>query len=151
MLKIIFLVIILILVGIVIFSMYVRETNPVNAYQTKTLRVGKAELEVFVADTSEKRTQGLMNVSELAANTGMIFMFPESAPRTFWNKNTLVPLDLIWVRQGQVVGVSSLPSITQSDNQIVSIPSPEAIDWVLEANAGWASAHDVKVGDQVKQ
>ena len=63
---------------------------------------------------------------------------PDSSARTFWNKNTLIPLDLIWIVDGQVVGVSSLSSIIQSGNQIVSMSSPDAVDWVVEVNAGWA-------------
>jgi len=92
-----------------------------------------------------------MGVTELVADVGMLFVFPDASPRTFWNKNTLIPLDLIWIASGRVVGVSSLPSITQSGNQIISLPSPNAVDWVLEVNAGWASARGIEAGKKVEQ
>ena len=151
MLKIISIVIIIGVVGVVVFTAYVRETNPLSVYETKTLQIGEAKFEVLVADTEEKRTKGLMGVTELATDTGMLFVFPDASPRTFWNKNTLIPLDLIWINDGRVVGVSSLPSITQSGNQIISLPSPDAADWVLEVNAGWASARGIEAGKKVEQ
>ena len=151
MLKIISIVIIIGVVGVVVFTAYVRETNPLSVYETKTLQIGEAKFEVLIADTEEKRTKGLMGVTELATDTGMLFVFPDASPRTFWNKNTLIPLDLIWINDGRVVGVSSLPSITQSGNQIISLPSPDAADWVLEVNAGWASARGIEAGEKDEQ
>ncbi len=150
MLKIIFLILILVIAGFVVFSAYMREINPLNAYETKQIQINDANLEVLIADTEEKRTKGLMGVTELADGSGMLFIFPTVSARTFWNKNTLIPLDLIWIAGGRVVGVSSLPSITQSGNQIVSMPSPEAIDQVVEVNAGWAGAHGIQKGMGVR-
>lgn len=150
MLKNICIILILLILGSVLYVAYNMETKPLAGYDTKIIRVDNAELRVFVADTVEKRTQGLMNISEMEADTGMLFIFPDSALRTFWNKNTLIPLDLIWIAGGKVVGVSGLPSITQSNNQIVSIVSPEIIDTVLEVPAGWADTHGVDVGDTIK-
>lgn len=148
MLKIVSIVIIIGVVGGVVFTLYVRETQPLTAYETKTIRIGNAELEVFVADTTEKRTRGLMNISKLGADAGMIFIFPDASSRTFWNKNTLVSLDLIWIADGQVMGVSMLPAITQSGD-IVYMSSPGAVNDVVEANAGWAAQHGIKAGDMV--
>ncbi|TSC78573.1 MAG: hypothetical protein G01um101429_749 [Parcubacteria group bacterium Gr01-1014_29] len=132
------------------FTMYVRETNPLSMYQSKTLRIRETKLEVLIADTEEKRTKGLMNVTELADDTGMLFIFPNASQRTFWNKNTLIALDLIWITSGRVAGVSALPSITESGGQIVFVASPEAIDQIVEVPAGWVEAHGIKVGDRVE-
>lgn len=151
MLKIISIVIIIGVVGVVVFAAYMRETNPLSAYESKILQIGDAKIKVLIADTQEKRTKGLMGVTELVADVGMLFVFPDASPRTFWNKNTLIPLDLIWIASGRVIGVSSLPSITQSGNQIISLPSPDAADWVLEVNAGWASAREIEAGKKVEQ
>lgn len=150
MLKILSIVIIVGAVGVVVFTMYVRETNPLSMYETKTLQMGEAKLEVLIADTEEKRTKGLMGVTSLEADSGMLFIFPDSSPRTFWNKDTLIPLDLIWIANEHVVGISSLPSVMQSNNQIVTISSPEAANWVVEANAGWAQAHGIEAGKRVE-
>ncbi|OGZ43181.1 MAG: hypothetical protein A3J55_02135 [Candidatus Ryanbacteria bacterium RIFCSPHIGHO2_02_FULL_45_17b] len=149
MFKIISIIIIVGVVGVVVFTMYVRETDPLSTYETKTIQMGNANLEVLIADSEEKRTNGLMGVTKLSTDTGMLFIFPDSSPRTFWNKNTLIPLDLIWISSGRVIGVSSLSSITQSGNHIISLPSPDAVDWVVEVNAGWVRARGVEIGTEV--
>src|SRR3989344_1156832 len=149
MFKIISIIIIVGVVGVVVFTMYVRETDPLSTYETKTIQMGNANLEVLIADSEEKRTNGLMGVTKLSTDTGMLFIFPDSSPRTFWNKNTLIPLDLIWISEGRVVGVSSLPSITESGNQIISLASPQTIDQVVEVHAGWMESHGVQVGNEV--
>lgn len=149
--KKILIILILVIFGAVLYTAYIMETQPLAGYDTKIIRMGNSELEVLVADTEEKRTKGLMGVTKLTDDTGMLFIFPDSSPRTFWNKNTLLPLDLIWISNGNVVGISSLPSISESNNQIISVPSSEAIDMVLEVNAGWVETQGVKVGDQIKQ
>ena len=148
MFKIISIIIIVGVVGVVVFTMYVRETDPLSTYETKTIQMGNANLEVLIADSEEKRTNGLMGVTKLSTDTGMLFIFPDSSPRTFWNKNTLIPLDLIWISSGRVIGVSSLSSITQSGNHIISLPSPDAVDWVVEVNAGWVRARGVEIGTE---
>lgn len=150
MLRNISIVIIVGVVGVVVFTAYVRETNPLSGYEIKIIRIGDAEVEALIADTQEKRTQGLMGISELVVDTGMIFLFSDVSPRTFWNKNTLIALDLIWITGGRVAGVSVLPSITESGGQIISVTSPEAINQVVEVVAGWAEAHGIKVGDRVE-
>lgn len=135
-------------VGVAVFMVYMQETQPYTAYETKTIQVDNAKLEVFVADTMEKRTQGLMNIPKLGANSGMLFVFPDMAQRTFWNKNTLIPLDLIWVADEHVVGFSKLPSIIESKN-IVTVSSPGSASEVIEVSAGWVERHGIKIGDEL--
>lgn len=147
--KKILIILVLVILGATLYTAYIMETQPLAGYETKIIRMGNSELEVLVADTEEKRTKGLMGVTKLTTDTGMLFIFPDSSPRTFWNKNTLIPLDLIWISNGNVVDISSLPSISQSNNQIISVPSSEAIDMVLEVNAGWVEAHGVEIGTAV--
>lgn len=137
------------ILAVVFYMAYMRDAQLLNGYETKTIRIGNAELKVFVADTTEKRTQGLMNVSELTEDTGMLFVFPDAAPQTFWNKNTLIPLDLIWIADGRVVGISKLPSISESKD-IVTVSSPGIAREVIEVSAGWAETHGTEIGDEVQ-
>ncbi|TSC72132.1 MAG: hypothetical protein G01um101470_409 [Parcubacteria group bacterium Gr01-1014_70] len=141
---------ILLVFGLSIYTAYVYETQPLRTYEKKEIQIGNASLNVFVADTPEKRTRGLMGVSHLAEDAGMLFIFSDSSPRTFWNKNTLIDLDLLWISENRVVGISALPSISQSGGEIVSIRSPKSADKVVEMNAGWAEQRGVKAGDGVE-
>lgn len=130
--------------------MYMQRTSqPFVAYDTRPISIGGVELKVFVADTAEKRAQGLMNVHKLAANSGMLFVFPDTVPRTFWNKNTLLDLDIIWIMNGRVTGVSVLPSIVRSKN-IVIVSSPGSVREVVEVSAGWINQHGIQPGSEVQ-
>lgn len=142
-------IVIIVIIGAVLFGLYVRETRPLATYEIQQRSIGSASLHVFVADTETKRTQGLMNITSLAQDTGMLFIFPDASPRKFWNKNTLLDLDLIWIADGRVVGISKLPAITQSGS-IITVFSPGAISEVVEIPVGWVDAHGIKVGDKVE-
>ena len=74
-----------------------------------------------------------MNVKskqDICGNDGMIFTFPIAMPQTFWNKNTLVDLDIYWMKGDKKVGQSKLLAITKSG--LTTVSSPEAVDRVVE-------------------
>jgi len=62
---------------------------------------------------------------------GMIFTFTDSQLRTFWNKNTLSHLTLYWIQNKEVVGISDLPSITETGT-ITTVSSPSPANAVIE-------------------
>lgn len=101
---------------------------------------------VEVATSADQLSQGLMYRSKMAANAGMLFDF--GAPRSvaMWMKNTLIPLDMLFVTgNGRIAGISerAVPHST------VTISSPGDVKAVLELNGGTASRLGLKVGDRV--
>ncbi len=108
---------------------------------------GKITLRVEVADTPSERQLGLQYRQELKENQGMLFLFPEEGPRSFWMKNTPISLDIIFIDGRQrVVGIihEAVPFETQS----LSIASPS--QFVLETRGGLARHGGVAVGDSVR-
>jgi uncharacterized membrane protein (UPF0127 family) len=67
---------------------------------------------------------------DICGYDGMIFTFPLATPQTFWNKNTLVDLDIYWMKGEMKVGQNQLPAITKSG--LTTISSPMAVDRVVE-------------------
>ena len=66
----------------------------------------KSSFRVEVADTPDRRERGLMHRAALDADRGMVFVFPSDDVQTFWMKNTLIPLDMVFVEaSGRVAGV----------------------------------------------
>lgn len=64
--------------------------------------------EVEIADDPAERSQGLMYREQLAANAGMLFLYPDERPRTFWMKNTPLSLDIIFIAaDGRVVSIAA--------------------------------------------
>lgn len=116
---------------------------------TVQLAVGNATLAVELAQTPEEWTLGLSHRTALPEDTGMLFIFQGTAPKIFWMKDTLIPLDIIWIRENRVVGITGdvQPESGIPDAQLHRYRSPGLIDQVLEVNAGWAKQNVIRVGD----
>jgi uncharacterized protein len=100
-----------------------------------------------VAATEAEREQGLMFRTSMAELDGMIFVFDAPGMHAFWMKNTLIPLDMLWLDStGKVVSVAeSVPPCKTAD--CPTYPPRVAASFVLELNAGFAKKHQVRVGD----
>jgi uncharacterized protein len=102
---------------------------------------------VEIADTDELRARGLMFRDEMADNRGMLFIFRQEAPRSFWMRNTRIPLDIIYLdRDLRVVSIvhNARPCRSQ---RCPSYPSDGPAMYVLEVNAGQARALGLQRGD----
>jgi hypothetical protein len=101
---------------------------------------------VELAETPEEQSQGLMNRASLPPDTGMLFDFHGDRPVAMWMKNTLIPLDMIFIaRDGSIVGIAER-TIPLS---VAVISSPGSVRAVLEVNGGTADRLHLKVGDRV--
>lgn len=101
---------------------------------------------VEVATTPEQLAQGLMHRAKMAADAGMLFDFGSPRPVSMWMKNTLIPLDMLFIgADGKVVGLAQR---TVPHSQTL-IDSPGPVKAVLELNGGTASRLGIKVGDRV--
>ncbi len=106
-----------------------------------------ARVAVALARTPAERERGLMYVNYLPADDGMLFIFDEDAVLSFWMKNTLIPLDMIFIRSDlTVAGVVANAKPLTLDPRGVDQPSR----YVLEVNGGWAAAHGVGPGTPVR-
>ncbi|MES2813955.1 MAG: DUF192 domain-containing protein [Pseudomonadota bacterium] len=97
---------------------------------------GKESFSVEVADDGEERAQGLMFRTELAPASGMLFVYEMPRRVSFWMKNTLIPLDLVFAdASGTVTRVHS----GAVPGDLTPIDGGEGVQFVLEINAGLAS------------
>jgi uncharacterized membrane protein (UPF0127 family) len=102
---------------------------------------------VEVVRTPAEVERGLMFRERLAPDAGMLFVLPDTAVHTFWMKNTLIPLDMIFAdEQGVVVGVVENAEPLTTAPRTVGEPSR----YVLEVNSGWSAAHGVTRGDRLR-
>lgn len=108
---------------------------------------GWALFHVEVAGDQATQEKGLMYRRHMAANAGMLFDFHEPSYVTFWMKNTLLPLDMIFIRQdGTIAGIAA----NAKPESLDLIKSPEAVRAVLEINGGRAAALGIEPGQRVK-
>lgn len=104
---------------------------------------------VEIADTAEEHALGLMYRDSMPADHGMIFLFPNEAPRRFWMKNTRIPLDIMYFDKDlKLVSISADTPPCRVSN-CPSYPSKAPAQYVLELNGGVAASLGVKVGDSL--
>ncbi len=109
------------------------------------LTIGGALVSVEVVDSPQERAQGLMGRASLPTNSGMLFVYPDEGIRSFWMKNTPLPLSIAFFdQQGRVVHITDLVPFDTT---------PKASDlpamYALEMTQGWFAAHNVQVGQPV--
>ena len=109
-------------------------------------RNGAHSFAIEIVDTPETRAQGLMYREELAPDAGMLFDFKESRPVSFWMRNTLIPLDMIFItEEGLVANVYA----QARPHDPTSIPSDGPVMFVLEIPGGRAAELGIAAGDRV--
>lgn len=104
---------------------------------------------VEIADSNEERQRGLMFRETLDRGKGMLFVFEEEGKHVFWMKNTLIPLDIIWINSDmEVVYITNaVPCITEEC--LTYGPEEDAL-YVLEVNSGVSGEIGLEVGARIK-
>ena len=104
------------------------------------------KFEVEIADDAEERAKGLMFRQSLAPNAGMLFIYPTVQDVAFWMKNTLIPLDMLFIAaDGHIVRIEKQATPLSE----ASIPSGAPVKAVLEVNGGLTDELGVKQGDMI--
>lgn len=118
--------------------------------QTTTILIPPdIKVEAELANTDATRQRGLMFRESLAENAGMLFAFDYMERQSFWMKNTLIPLDLIWLNERkEIVSVITAPPCKKDPCESYS-PMQKAM-YVLELNGGFAKKHGLKLGTKLE-
>jgi len=108
---------------------------------------GRPRVEVELARTPEARERGLMYRTSMPDDAGMLFSWSDEQVRSFWMRNTCLPLDMLFIdADANIVGIlEQVPTLNEDSRRV---PCPAA--HVLELNAGWARAHGIEPGQRVK-
>jgi uncharacterized membrane protein (UPF0127 family) len=108
---------------------------------------GRHLVQVEVAADDPMRTRGLMWRRELPEGRGMLFIFPDEEVRGFWMRNTLIPLDMLFIApDGTIVGI--VPSAEPKTLKSRTVGKPSK--YVLEVPGGWSEKKGVAPGNKVE-
>lgn len=108
---------------------------------------GQAQFQIEIADTEATRSKGLMHRDSMAPMSGMLFLYDSPRPMAFWMRNTLIPLDLLFIApNGEVLAIKKE---AQPLDETV-IPGPAGSIAVLELNGGMAETLGITVGSQTQ-
>lgn len=103
------------------------------------------ELDISLAEDEFNRSRGLMDVASMPPNHGMLFRWPESSPRSFWMKDTSLPLDIAFIASdGSITNIEKMTPFS-----LKSVLSTAPASCALEVNSGWFDKHGIKPGDIV--
>ena len=103
-------------------------------------------INAYLADTPAKRAQGLMHVTDLPENAGMLFVFSQPRQVSMWMKNTVISLDILFLNpSGRIVEIQK----NMEPLSLASVPSHARVKWVLELNAGVAEKLNLRPGDRL--
>ena len=103
-------------------------------------------MKVEPATTDAQRAYGLMYRDRLDEDWGMIFIWPDEEPRSFWMKNTKVPLSIAFIGSDRIVrNIQDMEPMTQDSHE-----SGVAVQFALEVNRGWFARNGIKPGSELK-
>ncbi|MCP4626479.1 MAG: DUF192 domain-containing protein [bacterium] len=114
---------------------------------TTVISIKGHALSVELAATPTSRGCGLSHRKDLTQNHGMLFIFPDSRPRSFWMKDTFIPLSIAFLdKSGKILNILDMVPM-QTDPQY---QSGRPASYALEVNQGWFHAHGIEIGDIVE-
>lgn len=112
------------------------------------VQIGQQSIQLEVAKTLDQQALGLMYRPSLDANRGMLFPFTPARPVSFWMKNVVIDLDMVFVREGKIIAIASNVPPCQSEPCPVYGPG-ELVDQVIELRGGRAGELGLKAGDRL--
>lgn len=104
------------------------------------------KIELEIADNDFETQRGLMDRRSMGENRGMIFVFPNMEQRSFWMKNTFIPLDILFVKDNMEIESIQENTVPHSKQ---SVPSVGPAQYVVEVNAGFCQSYGITAGTKV--
>ena len=139
--------VIIIFGGFLILSQ-LNETDEIVGLEGPSIMINDTIIAVEIADEPAEQWQGLSDRDSLGMDKGMLFVFPDSQKRTFVMRRMHFSLDIIWIRDDEIVGISKnlLPE-GEKPQELYNSLVP--INYVLEVNGGFCEKNNIAVGDEV--
>ena len=117
-----------------------------------TQKIKDQNFTLEVADTPYLLAKGLSGRDRLCPSCGMLFIFGRETILSFWMKDTLIPLDIIFInKNGQITDIyTASPEMGKSDFQLTLYKSTQPTKYVIELNANTAKNLNLKIGEYIK-
>ena len=114
--------------------------------QSLSLNISGHSLDVEVAKDEENIKKGLMYRDKLSKDSGMLFIFPQPEEKSFWMKNTKIPLSIAYLDEsGSILNIEDM-----SPNNTEGVTSRGKAKYAIEVNQGWFDSKGIKPGDRVE-
>jgi hypothetical protein len=128
-------------------SFAVTPVTPVK-FEKEKIQIGTKKITVEMAKSRAQHEYGLMFREKLATDSGMLFIFDEEIPLSFWMKNTYIDLSIAYIgKDKKIVDILEMKSTTSIQTDYPSYPSAKPAMYALEMNKGWFTKNHIKIGD----
>lgn len=107
------------------------------------------EVFVRIADEPQEQVRGLSGYATLPENTGMVFLYQDVEYLSHWMKDMLIPIDILWLLNGEVVFVAEDVHIPKAGEERKQYRSSVPSNQVLEVSAGFVAKHGILLGDHL--
>lgn len=130
----------------------VESTSQAKKNNFVDVSINELRIEAEIVNTPASRNKGLSGRNSLRINSGLFFIFEKSANYTFWMKDMMFPIDIIWIDENKrIVHISenASPEPGKKDRELTRYFPPKPVKYVLEINAGISKLHNLQAGDLV--
>jgi uncharacterized membrane protein (UPF0127 family) len=117
---------------------------------TAEVELGGHIIALEVAETPQQQAIGLMARESLPDDRGMLFPFEPARPVSFWMKNVLIPLDMVFIAKNEIVAIAEDVPPCEANPCPTYGPGQQAIDYVIELRGGRAAELGLAAGDAVE-
>lgn len=126
--------------------------NKAVKFEKRKLQIRSQVLSVEIADTQEKTALGLMYRKELKEGHGMLFIFPDEQVRSFWMKNTFVPLSIGYFNaKKELIDIQDMvPAGSEMQRNFPTYVSIGPAQYALEVPIGWFAKHKIQVKEKFR-
>jgi uncharacterized membrane protein (UPF0127 family) len=133
--------------GVSVVEASAKSARALTVIEVVTKTGARHPVRVALAVTEAEQRRGLMQRRQLGADEGMLFVFPTESRQSFWMRDTLLPLDMVFARgDGHIAGIVA--------NAAPLTDTPRGVEassrYVLEVNGGWCARHGVAAGDRLE-
>jgi uncharacterized membrane protein (UPF0127 family) len=154
--RIVTLIVIIVLVSFFIFNNLITSNDPEVKYYTfkkegeltftDSLGNVKVKIDLEIADNEYERQLGLMNRKSMEENQGMLFVFSFERLQSFWMRNTLIQLDMLFINKDkEIVTIHKNTKVLSAQ----SYPSTQSALYVVEVIGGFTDKYSITVGDKI--
>ena len=118
------------------------------ALRTTTVTINDIQITVWVADTQKARETGLMGMQNINENEGMLFVYETPGTYAFWMKNTLMPLDVIFISSDKnIIDIQHMEPCVTEPCRIY--PPPSDLLYAIEVKGGFTERNNIMVGQKI--
>lgn len=143
-------VVVMVVVGAITY--WISTSQTCRNFKEGTVTIGTRQFSVSIADDTAEQVRGLGGCSFIPEESGMYFVYNQPSQVAFWMKGMVIPIDIIWIASGQVVGIEEYVPVPadQKTDLLPQYQPDQPVDAVLEIEAGGAERYGITVGAPVQ-